>query len=96
MAIAWDFTIEVIDKATKRAQITGTRTDSADPGNVLTFTGAEPLEPHDGETLPQMRDRIAAEFYGYYTAHLAEESAVAAIVSDYEDQLKTATEALEV
>ncbi len=96
MAITWEYTITVIDKATKRARMSGTRTDSADPDNPRTYSATGTLEPRDGETLAQMRDSKAAAFYGYYTADLAEEAAVAAVIGTYESQLKTATEAHEV
>ena len=96
MAITWDYTITVLDRATKRARLTGVRTDSADPENPRTYSVMGLLEPRQGETLTQMRDRLAAMFYAKYTDDLAHEAADAAIISTYEAQLKTATEALEV
>jgi len=96
MAITWDYTITVLDRPTKRARITATRIDSTAPDNPREYSVTGLLEPRPGETLAQMRDRLAAMFYAQYTTEVASETTDATIISTYEAQLKTATEALEV
>ncbi len=95
MAITWQTQIVIVDVAEKRVQITATRTDSADPDNPSTYSGATHLNPIGGETLGEMRDRLAQHLYGLYEADVAAESAAQAVISTYESELNTALDALE-
>ena len=99
MAITWTPMITPMDPATvqvtKRVTIRATRVDSEDPTHPWAGTAHTILEPNDGETPAQMRDRIAADIKAAYDKAMAREAQVVAVVSDYEVQLKTALEALE-
>lgn len=96
MAITWTTEITVDDVPAKRVAITAVRTDSADPDNPRTYGPFKTiLAPKDGETLAQMRDRIAQQIYASYTAEITREANVAAVVATYETQLATALDGLE-
>ncbi|MCK4625010.1 MAG: hypothetical protein KAV00_06855 [Phycisphaerae bacterium] len=99
MAITWETKIEVEDVPSKRVAITATRTDDAIPESPVVCTYGPfhtILKPIGGETLAQMRDRIAAEIFARYTAEVAHEANVADVVSTYESALASALNGLEI
>jgi hypothetical protein len=91
MAITWDIQISNVDVARRRGDVTATRTDSESslPTEVYAFT-AVPLET------PQQRLALLNTIKARVVERAEHDASVEAIVTDLEDQGKTALEAWEL
>ena len=72
MAITWEVNVAVLDKATKRVNVSATRTDDTDPANVLT-------ESHSVDAIIATGPQKAAVMTNIWNQHLEYQSVIAVI-----------------
>ena len=95
MAVAWNAEVTLISAATKSVRVTWTRTDDALPDEPFSYSPEGSYDTTLGETLAQIRDRLAAQAFAAWEAEEAHRATVTALKAQWEAALIGAVQALE-
>jgi len=95
MAVTWNAEVTLLNAAEKSVRVVWTRIDDADPDHPFNYPVKGNYDTTLGETLGQIRDRLAAQAFAAWGAEADQRASVAALKAQWEGALSEAVQALE-